>query len=235
MTVAAPELVADEVDLLRRLLPLPGARVADIGCGPAQISRRLLEEGLVRSVAALDVDRVQHARNLAAPPLAGLAFVLAGADAIPFPDASFDVALMFKSLHHVPAGRLDAALAEIARVLAPGGLLYVSEPVFAGPFNELMRLFHDEEAVRAAALAALRRAAERGVLQAVEERRFETPIAFRDFDDFVERMVRVTHTDLAVDGARLEAVRRRFEPHMGPAGARFLRPMRVNLMRRPAP
>lgn len=235
MTVAAPELVADELDLLRRLLPLAGARVADIGCGPAQLSRRLVGEGLVRSVAALEVDREQHARNLAAAPLAGLSFVLAGADALPFPGASFDLALMFKSLHHVPAGRLDAALAEIARVLAPGGLLYVSEPVFAGPFNEVMRLFHDEEAVRAAALAALRRAAERGLLQAVEERHFETPIVFRDFDDFVERMVRVTHTDLAVEGALLEAVRRRFEAHMGPGGARFLRPMRVNLMRRPAP
>ncbi len=53
---------------------------------------------------------------------------------------------------------MDAALAEIARVLVPGGWLYVSEPVFAGPFNELMRLFHDEQAVRAAALAALARA-----------------------------------------------------------------------------
>jgi hypothetical protein len=48
-------------------------------------------------------------------------------------------------------------------------------------------------------------------------------------------MVRVTHTDLAVEGALLEAVRRRFEAHLGHGGARFLRPMRVNLLRRPAP
>lgn len=234
MSAAAPELVGDELELIRRLLPLAGARVADIGCGAAPLSRRLLEGGLARSVAALEVDRAQHAKNLAAPAIPGLEFILAGADAIPLPDASVDVALMLKSLHHVSAGRMDAALAETARVLVPGGWLYVSEPVFAGPFNELMRLFHDEQAVRAAALAALARAHGRGVLVQVEERHFDAPIAFRDFDDFVARMVNVTHTEIALDGDLLEQLRRRFQAHQGPGGARFVRPMRANLLRRPA-
>jgi SAM-dependent methyltransferase len=74
-----------------------------------------------------------------------------GAQAIPFQDGSFDLALMLKSLHHVPLDLLDQALAEVHRVLRPQGLLYVSEPVFAGALNEVMRLFHDEELVRAAA------------------------------------------------------------------------------------
>lgn len=235
MSAAAPELVEDELEILRRLVPLAGARVADIGCGAAQLSRRLLEDGLVRSVAALEVDRAQHAKNLAAPAVPGLAFILAGADAIPLPGASVDVALMLKSLHHVPVERMDAALAETARVLVPGGWLYVSEPVFAGPFNELMRLFHDEQAVRAAALAALARARDRGVLEQSGVHHFDAPIAFRDYDDFVERMVRVTHSELSPGGERLDEVRRRFEAHRGPGGARFVRPMRVNLMRRPRP
>jgi ubiquinone/menaquinone biosynthesis C-methylase UbiE len=234
MSARDRELVADELGLMRAMLPLAGARVADLGCGSADISRRLAAGGLVASVAALEVDAIQHARNLAAAPQAGLSFHLAGADAIPFPDASFDLALMFKSLHHVPLDRLDAALAEIRRVLSPGGLLYVSEPVFAGPFNEIVRLFHDEEAVRAAALAALRRAASAGVLEDVAERRFDAPLAFRDFDDFLERFVKVTHSDLSLEADRLAQVRRRFEAHLGPGGARFLRPMRVNLLRRPA-
>jgi SAM-dependent methyltransferase len=232
MTARTGERVTDELDLVREMLPLAGARVADIGCGAAELARRLVDGGLVAGVAALEVDRAQHARNLAAPPLAGLAFVLAGADAIPFPDATFDIALMLKSLHHVPIERMDRALSEIARVLVPGGLLYVSEPVFAGPFNEVMRLFHDEEAVRAAAYAALGRAGAGGVLQAVEERHFDAPIAFRDFDDFRSRMMDVTHTEIAVDATLLERIRRRFEPHLDRGGARFMRPMRVNLMRR---
>jgi SAM-dependent methyltransferase len=233
MTARTVDPVTDELDLMRHMLPLAGARVADIGCGAAELSRRLVEGGLVASVAALEVDRAQHAKNLAAPPLAGLAFFLAGADAIPFPDASFDIVLMLKSLHHVPVDHMDRALSEIARVLVPGGMLYVSEPVFAGPFNEVMRLFHDEQAVRAAAQAALGRAGAGGILQAVEERDFDAPIAFRDFGDFHDRMMGVTHTDLAVEGALLEKVRHRFEAHLYRGGARFLRPMRVNLMRRP--
>jgi SAM-dependent methyltransferase len=234
MSAAPRELVADELDLVRRLLPLAGARVVELGCGNAQVARRLVADGLVASVAALEVDGIQHARNLAAPPVAGLAFHLGGADAIPFPAASFDLAMMFKSLHHVPMGRMDLALAEIGRVLVPGGLAYISEPVFAGPFNDIVRLFHDEGEVRAAAIEAIGRAVRDGVLQQAAEVHFDSPIAFRDFDDFVERIVRVTHTEHLLEGDTLAEVRRRLEAHRGRDGMRFTRPMRVNLLRRPA-
>ena len=69
---------------------------------------------------------------------------------------------MLKSLHHVPMALMDQALAELARVLRPCGWLYVSEPVYAGQLNELIRLFNDEGEVRAAAQAALDRAVASG-------------------------------------------------------------------------
>ena len=53
-------------------------------------------------------------------------------------------------------------MAEIHRVLKPDGLAYISEPVFAGEFNEIIRLFHDELAVREAAFAAVGRAVATG-------------------------------------------------------------------------
>ncbi len=229
---AALELVADELDLMRRMLPLAGARVIDLGCGNAQMARRMLDEAGAASVAALEVDRIQHETNLA-HPAPRLQFVLAGADDIPMPDASFDIATMFKSLHHVPVARMDRALDEVRRVLAPGGLLYVSEPVFAGPFNEIVRLFHDEQVVRAAALDALQRAAGSGVLEAIAERYFDTPLAFCDFADFEERIICATHSEHSLTAQTLAEVRRRFDRHLGADGARFVRPMRVNLVRRP--
>ena len=233
MNAQARELVTDELALMRAMLPLANARIVDLGCGNALMSRRMLREAGAASVAALEIDAVQHAKNLAEPETPGLTLRSGGAEAIAFPDASFDIATMFKSLHHVPLGAMDRALREIRRVLVPGGLLYVSEPVFAGPFNEIVRLFHDEERVRAAALEAMRRAAEAGVLEALEARHFDMPLAFRDFDDFEARIIRVTHSQHPLDASTRAEVRRRFESHMGAGGARFVRPMRVNLMRRP--
>ena len=148
-------LVTDEIEFLRNVVPLAGANVVELGCGKAELARKLIERGLVKSVTALEVDQIQHAHNCAGARLPGLEFQYGGADDIPLPDATYDVAIMLKSLHHVPMDRLDRAMQEIRRVLKPGGTLYVSEPVYAGPFNEIVRIFHDEGVVRAAAHDAL--------------------------------------------------------------------------------
>jgi SAM-dependent methyltransferase len=185
-------------------------------------------------VTALEVDERQLAQNLAAPPLPGLDFVHAGAQAIPLADASFDGALMLKSLHHVPLPLMDAALAGARRVLRPGGWLYVSEPVAAGPLNGITRLFNDEGRVRAEAQAALDRALAGGGWVAEAERRFEVPVRFADFADFERRMVDVTFAERHLDDALRAAVRARFAPHLGADGAHFVRPMHVRLLRRTA-
>lgn len=226
------ELVADELDLMARRLPLRGARVVELGCGKGEMARRLVQRGEVASMLAFETDGRQHTANLQSPSLPGLQFRAGGAQRIDLPEASTDIVLMLKSLHHVPVAELDAALDEVARILVPGGWLYVSEPVYAGPLNGIVALFHDEGAVRAAAYAALQRAPERGLLAWTDELRFDLPVRFRDYDDFVDRMVRVTHTDIRLDGAVETEVRRCFQAHCTAEGACFERPMRVNLLRR---
>ncbi|HET9025287.1 MAG TPA: class I SAM-dependent methyltransferase [Burkholderiaceae bacterium] len=224
--------VADEIDFMRRVVPLDGARVIELGCGNAELSRRLVERGIVRSVVALEVDERQHAANLVSQPPRALRFMPGGAEAIPLPDAQFDLAIMLKSLHHVPLDVLDRALREVRRVLVAGGHLYVSEPVYAGDFNEVVRLFHDEGVVRAAAYRAIRHAVATGVLKSVGEHMFETEVSFRDYDEFVDRIVRVTHSDIRLPDAIAGEVRARFERHMTPAGARFVRQLRVNVLQK---
>ena len=227
-----PPVIRDELALLDQLVGLAGhPRVIELGCGAAQLSRKLLERFESTEVTALEVDERQHAKNLASPQ-ARLTFVAAGAQAIPFGDGRFDLALMLKSLHHVPLDLLDVALAEVHRVLRPNGLLYVSEPVFAGALNEVMRLFHDEQVVRAAALAALHRAVASGAWEPVSETFFDVPVHYRDFAEFEQRMIGVTYQNHRLDAATLAAVRARFEPHMGADGAHFVRPMRVNLLKK---
>jgi SAM-dependent methyltransferase len=230
-SAAPPVRVDNELDVLESLVPLAGQRIVELGCGAAELARGLLRRHSDARVTGLEVDERQHAKNLAAPQ-PGLSFLAGGAQAIPLPDASFDLALMLKSLHHVPVDAMAGALAEARRVLRPGGHLYVSEPVYAGALNEVIRLFNEEGAVRAAAQAALDAALRSGGWTAVAERRFEVPVHFADFADFERRTIRVTFADRRVDDAQLAAIRRAFEAHAGPGGADFVRPMHVRLLRR---
>jgi SAM-dependent methyltransferase len=225
--------IDDELDLLEELLPLADQQLLELGCGAAQLARALLTRHASTTVTGLEVDQRQLAKNLA-DPAPRLDFVLSGAQAIPFPDARFDGALMLKSLHHVPMPLMAQALGEVARVLRPGGWLYVSEPVFAGPLNELVRLFNDEQLVRAAAQQALDEALRTGPWTAAAEVHFDTAVRFSDFADFERKLMRPTFADHHIDDRLLATVRERFEPHAGPQGAQFTRPMHVRVLRRHA-
>lgn len=226
--------VVNEVQLMLGELPFEGARVLELGCGKAEKTRTLAQSGRVLEVIALEVDQIQHAKNLQIADLPNVHFHQAGAEAIPLPDASVDIAIMFKSLHHVPVELMDQALAEIARVLRPGGLAWISEPVFAGEFNEVMRVFHDEKIVREAAFAAVGKAVDSGLLQLERQLFFSTRSHFDDFGQFDQRMIQVTHTDHSLSPELYEEVRRRFEAHLTPAGATFYPPQRVDLLKKPA-
>ena len=117
-------------------------------------------------------------------------------------------------------------------VAMPCGHLYVSEPVYGGPFNDLVRLFNDERVVRAAAQAALDDALRSGAWEQAAERRFAMPSVFRDFADFEQRVMRPTFADHHLDEAKLAQVHAAFEPLCGPDGAYFDRPMHVRMLRR---
>jgi SAM-dependent methyltransferase len=227
------DLIDDELALLETLVPLQGARLVEAGCGAAPLARELLRRHPDAELVGLEVDERQLAKNLLAPA-ERLRFERAGAQDIPFADARFDGALMLKSLHHVPLALMGRALAEAARVLTPGGLLYVSEPVYAGPFNDLVRLYNDEGRVRAAAQDALDAALAGGAWRPRTEVRFATESTFRDFDDWEARMMRPTFAEFDVDDALRERVRAAFEPHLRDGGARFERPLHVRVLERVA-
>ena len=97
--------------------------VLELGCGKAEKTRLLAETGRVGGILALEVDTIQHERNLQIADLPQVQFRHAGAEAIPADDNSIDIVLMFKSLHHVPMEFMDQALSEIARVLKPTDMI----------------------------------------------------------------------------------------------------------------
>lgn len=235
MKIADPQQtdLQEEIPLLLRELPVRGARIVELGCGKADKTRLLASSGLVGEIVAFEVDIVQHELNRQVADLPNVRFRHGGAQAIPEADASVDIVLMFKSLHHVPVADMDRALDEIWRVLKPGGQAWISEPVFAGELNEIMRLFHDEQVVRAAAFAALSRAVAAGRFELVRQFFFNTATRFKDFAEFEARMIRVTHSNHELSPELYRQVEAAFAPHQTAEGARFLSPQRVDWLRKP--
>lgn len=225
---------SSDFDQIGKLLPLDGARLLELGCGAAFTTRRLAESFPLREIVAMEVDRIQHEKNLLIPDLPNVNFVYGGAQAIDLPDASVDAVIMLKSLHHVPVDDMDPAFLEIARVLRPGGLAYISEPVYAGDFNDILRLFNDEKIVREAAFAATQRVVESGRLALQCEVHFHSTTRFEGFEEFERRIIGATHSQFDIDDELHEMVKQRFLPHIDSDGiAEFLTPLRADLLRKP--
>lgn len=226
-----PGPVLDERELIEGL-PLSRARALELGCGTARQTRLLAASGKFTSILALEVDRVQHELNLQLDDLPAVRFALGGAEDIPAGDAAFDAVFLFKSLHHVPIHLLAEAFAEIRRVLRPGGLAYISEPIFGGDYNEILRLFHDEQRVREEAFAATREAVAAGLFRVVSQTFFRAQVRYLSFGEFEQKVIQVTHTEHRLSQELLDEVRARFAAHMGERGAQFLAPFRVDLLER---
>lgn len=233
IAVESIEESCPEAEVYDRLLTLDSRHILELGCGSATITRDIASAGVDRRIIALEVDEIAHGKNLLIADLPNVTFGLAGAQDIPLEDETVDVVLMFKSLHHVPLELMDVALREIKRVLKPGGVAYISEPIFAGAFNDILRLFHDESEVRAAAFRTVERAVDEGLFDLVEELFFNTPMQFDSFADFEDRILKVTHTEHKLSDEVYDLVKQRFEQHLSEEGVRFLQPIRVDLLRRP--
>ena len=143
---------------------------------------------------ALGVD-IDVARALEADP--GGRYLEGGAEALPLADASVDVAVLMRSLHHVPEP--DAAFPELRRVVRD--LVYVAEPLPTGNFFELMLPVDDETEVRAAAQAAIARAAGFERICSVA---YDITISFDAFEDFRDMLI-ATDPERAERFAEVEA------------------------------
>lgn len=219
-------------EVYEELLDLNDAEIIELGCGAGELTRAIASAFPRARITALEVDALQHAANLAGPQLPNLTFAEGSAERIPVGDDAFDIVLAIKSLHHVPVDRLDRALSEIRRVLKPGGLAYIAEPVFGGAFNEIMRVFHDEEAQRLAAFEAIKKAITRGGMTLVAEKFFFVMQHVADFADFERRFIQVTHSDIRLNKAQREQVEKKLAQHMIPKGATFKTPMRVDVLQK---
>jgi len=118
-----------EIGWLKKKMPLKrGARILEIGCGRGAGARLLCQAFAPALLHAqdLDIEMILKARRyLGVKCPQNLSFSVGDATRIPFRNQSLDAVFDFGVLHHVPDWQ--AALAEIERVLKPGGLFYIEE------------------------------------------------------------------------------------------------------------
>jgi SAM-dependent methyltransferase len=127
--------------LFDRIAPTPGARILEVGCGPAEFWKQNLDRidpsweitvsdqsaGMIEAAQAVLGDRA--------------AYAVAGVEDLPFADDAFDVVFAHHMLYHVEDR--PKAFAEIRRVLVPGGVLCAATNGL-GHLEELAALYAKE-------------------------------------------------------------------------------------------
>lgn len=174
------------------LAPRSGLRWIDVGCGSGVFSEMLVERCAPAEVVGIDPSEAQlaFARTRLA---AGLAeFRQGDAMALPFPENSFDAAVMALVIFFVP--QPAKGVAEMARVVSPGGIVaaYAWDLAEGGFPGELMRSEMRSAGLKppmppspdAARIEALRDLWIHAGLEAVETREISVQRSFADFDEF---------------------------------------------------
>ena len=222
-----------DLEVLERLVGPSSKEVVDIGCGGGALVRALTARGA--KVIEVEVNEEQLAPALRSDDGgSGARYLIGRAQELPLEDASVDAAVFMRTLHHVPPGELLSALREARRVLRPGGVAYVAEPLAEGEFYTFTSLVEDEREVRAAAQRALRSAADAG-LERETTLEYDLRLCLAGMEALRERIVSVDPARAVVFDARRAELAEAFE-RLGEAGERsgercFRQPMRADLLR----
>ena len=108
----------------------PGEQVLDVGCGTGTLAMEVARRvGPADRVAGVDpgTQQIARARAKAARRNVPIDFQIGVIEQLAFPDQTFDVVFSTLMMHHLPASLKRQGLAEIARVLKPGGRLVIAD------------------------------------------------------------------------------------------------------------
>jgi len=116
-----------------------GDQVLDVGCGSGNLTltakRYVGASGLVHGIDA-SPEMIEVARKKAQRSGATAVFEVGLIEKISYPDATFDVVVSRLVMHHLPDDLKRRGIAEIFRVLKPGGLLFLAD--FRPPTNPIL-------------------------------------------------------------------------------------------------
>ncbi len=116
-----------------------GDRVLDVGCGTGYFTRQMARSAAPRgSALGVDPDQVAIAQARRATRLSNCEFSEGTAEALEMPEGTFDVVVSSLMIHHLPESLRAQAIAEMFRVLRPGGRVLIAE--FRPPSSRIGRL-----------------------------------------------------------------------------------------------
>jgi ubiquinone/menaquinone biosynthesis C-methylase UbiE len=109
--------------LIELAAPAPGEKVLDVGCGTGTLAIAIKPRVGAGEVHGIDAspEMIQVAKEKSAKDGSDIDFRGALIEAIPFPDASFDLVTSSLMLHHLPDNLKAKGFLQIRRVLKPGG------------------------------------------------------------------------------------------------------------------
>lgn len=127
-----------------------GDRILDIGCGTGTLVLSIKRQHPAADVVGLDPDpkALSRARAKAARAALAVRFDQGYADALPYPDRSFDLVVSSFMFHHLSATQQQATLAGVRRVLKPGGVFHLMDFAMGDRGGFLARLIHSHQHLR---------------------------------------------------------------------------------------
>jgi ubiquinone/menaquinone biosynthesis C-methylase UbiE len=212
------------------LAPPSGARWIDVGCGSGAFTELVYERCAPAEVHGIDPSDAQLAFARTRPGASGAVFQQGDAMSLPFPNNRFDAAVMALVIFFVPDP--DKGVAEMARVVGPGGLVAAYAWDVAGggfPFNHIRAELSamgqqtmdppSAEASRTDVMHALWTASG---LEAIETRSISVRRTYADFDEFWTTSTGLGVVRLAMDTlppAEIEAFKARVRARLPAADA----------------
>lgn len=205
---------------LRETFAVSGMRtIVDLGCGTGETSRHLADHGF----DVLGIDPSSEAISAALRHLRpGLRFSIGRAEEMLASTERFDGAFFLNALHHVAPDCMSRAVMAALRLLRPGGLLLVIEPLAEGSYFNAMRAVEDESEIRAAAADTIANLRTTARVRQMDLLRWDRVTRFPDRRAFLERLVAVDPARVALVKAHDTAIGNSWSTHAQPAGDGFV-------------
>lgn len=212
------------------LAPPPGGRWLDVGCGNGAFTEMIAERCAPASIHGIDPSEAQLAFARTRPALRSADLRPGDAMALPFQAGAFDAAVMPLVIFFVPVPA--QGVAEMARVVAPGGIVCAYAWDLRGggfPYalvkkqlKAMGQAVATEPHPEAAELASLKALWAQAGLDAIETRVLEVQRAFSDFDDYWQTILgapSMGRTLAALDAAAIATLQQHLRAQLPGGGA----------------